>query len=116
MEKRYTALRIIGTIYKVLGVIVGIVALLGVIGLCLTAVLGGAALGGAGQQSQVFGALGGAVGGILAAIITAVYGAAVAITLYAMGEGVYLLINVEENTRATMLLLEQRNRQNPPAA
>ncbi len=117
MEKRYTALRIIATVYKVLGVIIGIVVLLAAIGVCIIAATGGAAAGSAAQNAGPFaGLLTGVLGGVVVAIVTLLYGVPAAISLYGLGELVYLFINMEENTRATMLLLEQRNRQVPPAA
>jgi len=109
MEKRFRALRFIGTVYKVLGAITAIVTILGAIGICLTAAAGGAALDQFGNQNQALGGLlGGLVGGVLIAIVTLLYGSAIAISLYALGEGVYLAISVEENTRMTAQLLQPK--------
>jgi len=44
MEKRYTALRIVGTIYKILGIIVLALSIIAVIALCAGGALGGAAM------------------------------------------------------------------------
>ena len=44
MEKRYNALRIIGTIFKVLGVMVGILTLLALLATCAASFFGGAAI------------------------------------------------------------------------
>jgi hypothetical protein len=46
MEKRYRALRIIATFYKIAGALVLAFALLAAVGLCLAGVLGGTALEG----------------------------------------------------------------------
>jgi hypothetical protein len=118
MEKRYRALRIIGTVYKVLGVIAGVLTIIAVVGFCLATVLGGAALGNLGESSRnlgAAGALGGALSGVVVGIIGIIYGGGLALSLYGLGEGVYLAISVEENTRATVRLLEQQSRppQNP---
>jgi hypothetical protein len=112
MEKRYTALRIIGTIYKVLGGIVGVVTILVVLGICAASVLGGAAMGSLGREfgrnAGVPGLFGGALGGLVIGVVAIVYGGGLAITLYAVGEGVYLLLALEENTRATVALLQRQ--------
>ena len=113
MEKRYQALRVIGTVYKVLGGIVGVLTIVLVIGICLTRVLGGAAMDSIGREfgthTSFTGMLGGVFGGIIVMGIGAIiYGGGMAITLYAAGEGVYLLLAMEENTRATSQLLQQQ--------
>ena len=111
MKKQYNALRIIGTIYKVLGVISGVITILLVFSLCLTSILGGAAmdsvrskLGSSGLPALFSGFL----GGLLLSVIAIIYGGGISITLYAIGEGVYLLLALEENTRATAMLLQQQ--------
>ena len=112
MEKRYQALRVIGTVYKVLGGIVGVLTIVLVIGICLTSVLGGAAMDSIGREfgthTSFTGMLGGVFGGIVMGIGAIIYGGGMAITLYAAGEGVYLLLAMEENTRATSQLLQQQ--------
>ena len=111
MEKHYTALRTIGSIYKVLGAIAGVVTVLLVIAACLTSVLGGAAADTFGRQlgSDVGlgGLLGGVFGGLLLSFFIVLYGGGMALTLYAAGEGIYLLLALEENTRATVLALHR---------
>jgi len=114
MEKRFAVLRFIGTVYKVLGGIMGVVTLLSAIGFCGLAVLGGAAGSQLGNQNGAVGALlGSVIGGIVVSIIFFLYGAAIAVSLYAAGELVYLLISLEENTRMTSALLQQRPPQTP---
>jgi len=113
MEKRYRALRTIGTIYKVLGVIVGIITILLALGICATSIFGGAAINNFSRQyggySGAYGLFGGLLGGILGSLVTIISGFAMAITLYATGEGVYLLLSIEENTRTTNALIQQQN-------
>jgi len=112
MEKRYKSLRVIGTIYKVLGGIVAVITILSVLGICATSVLGGAAINNFGRQyggnSGVWGLFSGVLGGIIGSVLTIISGGALAVTLYATGEGVYLLIAIEENTRVTAALLQQQ--------
>jgi hypothetical protein len=118
MEKRYTGLRLAGTIYKVLGIIFGVLTILAVVGICLSAVLGGAAMNNVardmGGSATMLGSLGGVVGGIIFSILALIYGGAISIGLYAFGELVFLLVSLEENTRATAMLLQRR--EIPPAA
>jgi hypothetical protein len=112
MEKRYKALRFIGTVYKVIGIIVGALAVLGAIGFCALSAIGGTALSSLGNSygysSGAGGLFSGLLGGVLVGGLMLLYGGITAITLYALGEGVYLFIGLEENTRATAALLQQR--------
>lgn len=112
MEKRFTALRIIGTIYKVLGLIIASITILGALGLCGVSVLGGGILenllGQAGESARGGGLLGGLLGGFILALGLLIYGGGAALTLYAFGEGVYLLLALEENTRAAAEYLRLR--------
>jgi choline-glycine betaine transporter len=114
MEKKFQILRFVGTVYKVFGIIVGVITILAVIGACLVSVLGGT------MMDQIQRELGGAVpgmnivGGIVASLIALLYGGGLAITLYALGEGVYLLLALEENTRMTAQALSQSASYSPP--
>jgi hypothetical protein len=112
MKKRYRALRVIGSVYKVLGVIVAAFTLIGVLGVCASGALGGLAMGRMGQDfRQSFGLgefLGGAVGGVVFALFATLYGSVGAVTFYGMGELIYLLIGLEQNTRETAAMLRER--------
>ncbi len=124
VARHYQALRIIGTIYKVLGVIAAVLTILLVIGFCGVSVLGGSLLSniestyGYGGGPSFGGALGGILGGLIGSIVLIIYGGGIAVTLYAFGEGVYLLLALEENTRATAQLLQQQlgSKSSPPTA
>ncbi len=109
MEKRYAALRIVGTIYRVLGGLVALVTVLMALVLCLSIMVGGASLGSLGSDEAFAGVFGGVVGGLIISAVMVLYGGAVAVTLFAVGEGIYLLIAVEENTRATAAALLRRD-------
>lgn len=116
MKKRFGILRLIGSIYKVLGIIVAVITLLAAIGVCATSVLGGAALeqfmgtveqyGDAVTPGGPWGMMGGMAGGLIGGIGIILSGLAMAIGLYAGGELIYLLLSLEENTRVTARLLE----------
>jgi hypothetical protein len=87
MEKHFKVLRIVGTVYKVVGIIIAVVTLLSALGFCGMSVLGGV------------------VGGVLFSLVIILGGGIYAVTIYALGEAVYLLIALEENTRRTAALL-----------
>jgi len=117
MERKYGALRFVGTVYKVVGIIIAVLTLLAVVGMCLFSVLGGTAMGGIGRElgrNTAFGGfLSSTVGGAIGAFFTILYGGGLALTLYAIGEGIYLLLALEENTRLTAELLQGQARENP---
>jgi hypothetical protein len=111
MDRRFKILRFIGTVYKILGIIATVGTIIGSVGICLTTFLGGAAM--ARVQEQLGEAvvaprfLGGVTGGLIASGFVLLYGAIMALLLYGIGEGIYLLIALEENTRATAAYLQQ---------
>jgi len=112
MEKRYMALRTIGNIYKILGIFILVLTIIGIIGICGVSVLSGTALDAFvkeyGNGSSSTGLVSGMIGGIISAVVLLFYGGITSITLYGFGEGIYLLISIEENTRKSSLLLEKR--------
>lgn len=118
MQKRFRALRVIGTIFKVLAWIDLILGILGAVGVLIFGALGGMRLGGAfGEREGVLpglaaGGLSGLGGAIVILLLTLLY----FLTLYATGEAIYLALAVEENTReAALLLREMRQRPAAPA-
>ena len=113
MDKRYGALRFIGTIYKLIGIIVLLVTVLGALGACAGVLVGGAAFRETAAQSGVP-ILGSLLGGIIVALFGLLYGGAVGLTLFAAGDFISLLLALEENTRSTATLL--RAQPAPPAA
>lgn len=111
MGKKYRALRIVGTVYKVIGTIVLVVTVLAAVGSCLSGILGGALFSGVADQVksnlQLAGSGGMAVMGIVMGLGILLWGVIVGITAFAAGEGIYLLIDLEENTRMTASLLKK---------
>lgn len=103
MEKRYTALRVIATIYKIMGVLVFVASVLA-IGLLVVLSTG---------NSQALGMYGLNRAEVLVVVIvtTLFSGLLSALGIYAVGEALYLLINLEENTRFTAILLRDRQAQ-----
>jgi hypothetical protein len=104
MEHRYGALRVIGTIYKIFGIIVAILTVLAVLLICATAFLGVAAFSELGRETGV-NVFRGGIGALIGGIFATLYGGGLAITLYAAGDFIYLLLALEENTRTTAMLL-----------
>src|SRR5689334_12080093 len=102
MQRRFTALRTIGTFYKALGIIAGILTILITLSICGISLSSGALLGRLARNAPSVGFLSlvssGAFG-IVSAIVALIYGGGIALSLYALGEGIYLLLAVEENTR-----------------
>lgn len=118
MERRYHALRTIANVYRILGYIVLVLTILTAIAICGLSVLGSTALNNVAQQygnTTVPTWIGGIFGGIVGSILVILYGGMVALALIAFGEGIYLLISIEENTRKTALLFENPNKLPLPA-
>jgi hypothetical protein len=103
MARQFTALRVLGTIFKILGWLSLIVGLLTAIA---TLVFGFA-------LTNQFGVPGIDIGGPLAGIAGFVVAVVVAILyfllFYAMGEGIYLFLCIEENTRRTAYFIQQQH-------
>ena len=119
MQKKYGVLRFISGFYKIVGIIVGVLALLSGLGICATSVFGTSLLSGLGQSMQNSGmplalGAGGVVAGIISALVAMLGGAITALGLYAVGELISLLISMEENTRATAALMQYRQPAPPP--
>jgi len=115
MEKRYRAIRFIGSLYKIIGMIVGVITVLGALGSCIFSALSGSILDNAlsqtlGNSSGGIGLFSGLLGGVIVGIFLLIYGGIAATILYASGEAIFLLIDMEENTRTTAFLLQQQTR------
>ena len=105
MEKRFRALRFIGTLLKVLAWI----SLVGAIIVALFFVIGGASSGLGGDNQLVSGLpLEGALAGIIGGLGAIIGGLVYFLMLYAASEGIYVVISIEENTRLTAMALSGR--------
>lgn len=111
MEKKYTVLRVIATLYKILGVLIA----LGTILIVILAIVGGAAGGGMMRQFGYNDYGGGGAVLFITAIFMFLGGGLSALGVYAVGEAIYLLIGLEENTRFTAVLLRDRFYTQPQA-
>jgi len=90
-----------------------VITILSILGFCITSILGGAALGSLGDDTGIAGFFGSVIGALIFSVVALIYGGGFAVTLYAAGEGVYLLLALEENTRTTAMLLQRQA--GPPA-
>jgi hypothetical protein len=107
MEKRYGVLRFIGTIYKLFGVIVLIIAIVSSLGLCAGALTGASLFTNAARENP-FLATAGPVGFVISAIVALIYGVTLGMALFAFGDFISLMLSIEENTRATSSLLRSQ--------
>jgi len=109
MQKKFGALRAIGTILKILGIIEAILAFAGMV----TIIVISSVMGNVLTIGQFFVDLGGSaillgIGvGLLFFFVTIIG----AIGMYGMGGLIYLLIATEENTRATVIMLQSQVKQ-----
>lgn len=115
MKKKFIALRIVGTVYKILGILMALLAVLGAIGLCAGGALGGG-LASVLSSNLDLGPFSGMLDGAMDVAAILLFGLAIggiiyslmgALTLYGLGELVYLFLALEENTRATADLLQR---------
>lgn len=98
MEKKYTVLRVIATLFKIAGVLVALGTVLIAILMMITVAAG----------SMVTEDIGGPIVAFILVVMMFIGGAITALGVYALGEALYLLINLEENTRYTAMLLRDR--------
>ena len=112
MEKRYKVLRIIGTIYKILGLISLIITILLAVGICAGSIWGMTAPDNFTDTMNGYGGFGlpgmieSMAGGFLFSLVMIINGLVFTLTFYALGEGIYLFLALEENTRTTAELLK----------
>lgn len=100
MKKKYTALRVIATIYKV---IAWITLVLGVIGFIISIVTGSLA----GIKGIRYGFGGGFIG-LLSGVGILIYCIIAFLGLLALSEAIYVVLDIEENTRKTAMMLEKK--------
>jgi hypothetical protein len=101
MDKKFTVLRIVGTVLKVMAWLELIIGILVSVGVLLMGILGGPMLPThipvPSRSSWAYSIVGGIIGFVGVLIATILY----FLLLYAAGELLYLLLAIEENTRQT---------------
>lgn len=107
MEIRYKMLRLLGNLYKAFGILVGIGTIVWVIYLALHFPT---VLPRSGENGIVL--MPGAVGVL---VWTLFYGMFAAITSYAFGEGIFVVLALETNTREANIYLKRMHRINARA-
>lgn len=113
MEKKFSVLRIIGTLWKILAWITLVVGILFSLGILLVGLLGsgGAILSTLGQDMRgvpsAMGIVSSIVGFLFALVMTIMY----FLVLYAVGDLIYLLLAIEENTRRTVRYMREAGRE-----
>lgn len=95
MERKFAALRVIAALYKIAGLLVAIGTVLAVI-----SIVGGAL--------REYGFDRGSAVASIGVIFTSIAGGLLALGLFAIGDGLYLMIAIEANTRLTTILLRER--------
>jgi hypothetical protein len=102
MDRRFTALRVIGTVFKILAWITLLLGLLGAI----LALVGGLMMGG--QEDLLGLGFGGPLAAIAAFVVALIVSIFNFLALYAVGDAIYLALSIEENTRRTAYLMQQQ--------
>jgi len=109
MAKKFGILRLIGTIYRVFGILLAILAVLAAAAACLIGIVGGSDMSSFGREMGMNMGASGPLGGILSGLVILITLGIAAITQYAIGEAIYLFLSIEENTRATAAFLARQN-------
>jgi hypothetical protein len=102
MDRRFTSLRVIGTILKILGWLALILGVLGGIGALVAGFVTNAGLESLGIN------YGGPLAGVAAFFVAVIAAVIYFLVFYSAGEWIYLMLSVEENTRRTALLMQQQ--------
>ena len=104
MEKKFRVLRFIGTIYKILAWIALVGGVLFAIGSLIAMIVGG---GQAFVPHRYREFVPGALTGVVSFLISLVMAVLYFVMLYGIGEGIFLFLAIEENTRATAHMLQE---------
>lgn len=109
MEKKFRVLRVIGTFWKVLAWISLVLGILLSLGILLAGILGsgGYVLSTLGQEGRAMPSAVGVAGGVLGFVLALVMSVVYFLVLYGVGELMYLLLAIEENTRRTVQEMQQ---------
>ena len=109
MDGRFTALRIVGTVFKVLAWVWLVLGLLAAV-----AVLAGGFFLGS-QLDAVSFDVGGPLAGLAMFIVAVIVSIIYFLLLYAAGEFVFLVLSIEENTRRSAYIAQQQYLASQPA-
>jgi Zn-dependent protease with chaperone function len=119
MEQRFHALRTIGSIFRILGYIALVLTVLAALAFCGLTVVGSTIFQSASQSFGLNSSGGGFItalfGGLLGGFLVLLYGGFISLSTIAIGELIYLLIGIEENTRKTTYMIENQMNKITPA-
>ena len=110
IPRKYGTFRFIGTFFKVMGIIIVMVTVGGAIFLAIALPIGGSLLGNLIQTAETperlysYGILSGVLTALLVLLVGGLWGA----LTFGIGEMFYVLIAIEENTRAIIKKWERR--------
>jgi hypothetical protein len=107
VDRRFTALRVIGTIFKILAWLSLIAGLLGAV----AALWAGFTL----SSQAGFMGLSGPLTGIATFVVALIIAIINFLILYAVGEFIYLFLSIEENMRRTAFFMQQQYTSQHPA-
>lgn len=93
MDRRFTALRVIGTVFKILAWITLVLGLITAVGMLIL----GFTLDG--QEGLLGLDFGGSFAGVAMFVVFVIIAVFSFVSLYAIGEAVYLFLSIEESTR-----------------
>jgi hypothetical protein len=101
IPRKFGTFRFIGTFFKVMGIIIIIITIIGAIFLAIALPIGGSLLGNLVQTTETPERLYsyGILSGILTALLVLVIGGLWSALTFGLGEMFYVLIAIEENTR-----------------
>ena len=106
--KKYKALRTIATIFKILGAISLVLTILLALASCLYYGIMGASF--SNLSRDLYGLTGGESGAVVAAgiilgLVVLIYGGFSSLMIFGAGELIYVLLDIEQNTRETSELV-----------
>jgi len=105
--KKYSALRTIATILKILGIISLVLTILGALAACLISFSVGSVFNEITRDLYGYSSYDSAsiIGGIIGGVVIILIGGLYSLIIYGGGELIYVLIDVEQNTRETANVL-----------
>ncbi len=100
VPRRFPVLRILSTIYRVLGWIIAVLTALSSLATCIISIAGAGAAASFGEDLGLPIVFGGVMSGVVGGLITLLIGGLFAVSMLSAGEMISLLLAIEENTRA----------------
>lgn len=109
MKKKFSALKALSTVLKILSIVVAALAVIGGLITFIASITDGNIF-----SSFGFDATGGALAGLFSGFVMILAGALYGLILYGYSELIILLMSMEDNTSRTVKLLEEVIREDKP--